>query len=44
MGAAPQAAMAPCEPYEDVLCRIRAATALSIEKTGWRTVGERRAF
>src|SRR5450759_876376 len=39
-----RAATTPCEPYEDLLRQIRAASAVNIEKTGWRTAGERRTL
>jgi transposase len=32
------------EPYEDLLERVRAAKALNMDETGWRTAGERRAL
>jgi len=39
-----RAALALDEPYEDLLGHIRAAPALNIEKTGWRTAGKRRTL
>jgi transposase len=32
------------EPYEDLLERVRAAAALNMDETGWRTAGSRRAL
>ena len=32
------------DPYEDLLQRVRAAEALNMDETGWRTQGERRAL
>src|SRR5262245_60751313 len=32
------------EPYEDLLQRVRAARAVNVDETGWRTAGERRAL
>jgi transposase len=32
------------EPYEDLLCHIRAASALNIDETGWRLRGGRRTL
>jgi transposase len=32
------------EPYEDLLERVRAAAALNMDETGWRTAGNRRAL
>jgi len=32
------------DPYEDLLERIRAARALNMDETGWRTAGARRAL
>ena len=31
-------------PHEDLLERVRAARALNVDETGWRTAGERRAL
>jgi transposase len=31
-------------PHEDLLARVRAARALNMDETGWRTAGERRAL
>jgi transposase len=39
-----RAGEALAEPYEDLLARIRGARALNVDKTGWRTAGERRAL
>ena len=39
-----RAATALEEPYEDLLCHIRAAPALHIDETGWRTAGKRRTL
>jgi hypothetical protein len=38
-----RAADALADPYEDLLARVRAARALNVDETGWRTAGERRA-
>jgi transposase len=32
------------EPYDDLLQRVRAATSLNMDETGWRTAGQRRAL
>jgi hypothetical protein len=32
------------EPHDDLLRRLRAAQALNMDETGWRTAGERRAL
>lgn len=32
------------EPYDDLIDRVRAAKALNIDETGWRTAGKRRAL
>jgi transposase len=32
------------DPYDDLLERVRAATSLNMDETGWRTAGERRAL
>jgi hypothetical protein len=32
------------EPYEDLLERVRAAAALNMDETGWRTAGNRRTL
>ncbi len=32
------------EPHNDLLERVRAAGALNMDETGWRTAGERRAL
>jgi len=32
------------EPHADLLERVRAATALNMDETGWRTAGQRRAL
>jgi transposase len=32
------------DPYEDLLERVRAAQALNMDETGWRTAGQRRAL
>jgi transposase len=39
-----RAADALADPYEDLLARVRAARALNVDETGWRTAGERRAL
>ncbi len=39
-----RAATALDEPCEDLLCHIRAAPAVNIDETGWRTAGERRTL
>jgi transposase len=39
-----RAGVAPAEPYEDLLQRVRGARALNVDETGWRTAGERRAL
>src|SRR5665811_1903683 len=39
-----RAALALDEPYEDLLGHIRAASALNIEKSGWRSAGKRRTL
>ena len=39
-----RAATAPCEPYEDLLRHIRSASAVNIEKTGWRLRGGKRTL
>jgi transposase len=39
-----RAALALDEPYEDLLCIVRAASALNIEKSGWRSAGKRRTL
>jgi transposase len=37
-------AQALCGPHDDLLERLRAAQALNMDETGWRTAGERRAL
>jgi transposase len=37
-------AQALAEPHDDLLGRLRAAQALNMDETGWRTAGERRAL
>jgi transposase len=37
-------AAALAEPHDDLLRRLRAAQALNMDETGWRTAGERRAL
>jgi transposase len=32
------------DPYDDLLARVRAADALNMDETGWRTSGQRRAL
>ena len=39
-----RAALALDEPYEDLLGIVRAASALNIEKSGWRSAGKRRTL
>jgi transposase len=39
-----RASEALAEPHEDLLARVRAARALNVDETGWRTAGERRAL
>ncbi len=39
-----RASEALAEPYEQLLGRVRDATALNADETGWRTAGERRAL
>src|SRR5450759_2483960 len=39
-----RAALALDEPYEDLLGHVRAASALNIEKSGWRSAGKRRTL
>jgi transposase len=39
-----RAAEALAEPHEDLLARLRAADALNMDETGWRTAGQRRAL
>src|SRR5450756_2114096 len=39
-----RAALALDEPYEDLLCIVRAASALNIERSGWRSAGKRRTL
>jgi transposase len=37
-------AQALAEPHADLLQRLRAAAALNVDETGWRTAGQRRAL
>lgn len=37
-------AQALSDPYEDLAERVRASESLNMDKTGWRTAGERRAL
>lgn len=37
-------AQALADPHDDLLGRLRAARALNMDETGWRTAGERRAL
>lgn len=39
-----RASEALAEPHEGLLQRVRAARALNVDETGWRTAGERRAL
>jgi transposase len=39
-----RASEALAKPHEDLLARVRAAQALNVDETGWRTAGERRAL
>jgi len=39
-----RAAEALAEPHDDLLARLRAADALNMDETGWRTAGQRRAL
>jgi transposase len=39
-----RASEALSEPYEDLLARVRGASALNVDETGWRTAGARRAL
>jgi transposase len=39
-----RAAQALSEPHDDLLAQLRAATALNMDETGWRTAGARRAL
>jgi transposase len=39
-----RAGRALMSPHEDLLERVRAAQALNVDETGWRTAGERRAL
>src|SRR5450830_1891084 len=39
-----RAATAPCEPYEDLLGHVRAASAVNIDETGWRLRGGKRTL
>jgi transposase len=39
-----RASEALADPYQDLLQHVRAANALNVDETGWRTCGERRAL